>query len=356
MNNVIFLHSKLSGYFLSSILYGLNKNINLTVHMVVNPNTADAPFVFNDLHPRFKIYNRLDFNQEKIQELIDSLSPVSIILSGWDDKVYLNSIKPYRGKIPFTLLMDNIWYNQFRQYLGIIYSRCFFVNLFDYIWVPGKPQHSFARKLGFGKRQILHNSYCADLPKFESFYNTHKNSKENHFPHKFLFVGRYVKEKGLNELWDAFEKLQQEFPNDWELVCVGTGPLFKNKVESEKIIHKGFVQPDQLNQIISETGVFVLPSLEEHWGVVLHEFAASGFPIISAGQVGAASAFVVDKSNGYTYDAHDTEELKTALLHIVKTPDKELVKMGLKSIELSKKIDNNLWLESFEKTFIKLHH
>jgi len=193
------------------------------------------------------------------------------------------------------------------------------------------------------------------LPKFERFYSTFKASKENSFPHKFLFVGRYVREKGLKNLWDAFEKLQHEFPNDWQLVCVGTGPMYENKVESEKIIHKGFIQPDQLSQIISETGVFVLPSLEEHWGVVLHEFAASGYPIISARQVGAASAFLVDKSNGYMFNAENTEELKNALLKIVKTPDNKLIDMGLKSIELSKKINNNLWYESFEKTFVKLH-
>jgi len=355
MDHVLFLHSKFSGYFLSSLLFSLNKNENLTIHIVVTPNTNDAPFVFNELHSRLKIYNRLETDENKIIELINELSPPSVILQGWDDKVYINAIKKFRGRIPFTLLMDNIWYGQFRQYLGMVYSRLFFVNLFDYIWVPGKPQHNFARKLGFRKKQILHNSYCADLPKFERFYSTFKASKENSFPHKFLFVGRYVREKGLKNLWDAFEKLQHEFPNDWQLVCVGTGPMYENKVESEKIIHKGFIQPDQLSQIISETGVFVLPSLEEHWGVVLHEFAASGYPIISARQVGAASAFLVDKSNGYMYNAENTEELKNALLKIVKTPDNKLIDMGLKSIELSKKINNNLWYESFEKTFVKLH-
>jgi len=146
MDHVLFLHSKFSGYFLSSLLFSLNKNENLTIHIVVTPNTNDAPFVFNELHTRLKIYNRLETDENKIIELINELSPPSVILQGWDDKVYINAIKKFRGRIPFTLLMDNIWYGQFRQYLGMVYSRLFFVNLFDYIWVPGKPQHNFARK------------------------------------------------------------------------------------------------------------------------------------------------------------------------------------------------------------------
>ena len=159
----------------------------------------------------------------------------------------------------------------------------------------------------------------------------------------------------MKNLWEAFEKLQQEFPNDWQLICVGTGPMFKNKIESEKIIHKGFVQPDNLSQIISETGVFILPSLEEHWGVVLHEFAATGYPIISGKQVGAVSAFLIDKYNGYVYDAESVEELKNALLNIVKTTDHDLFNMGKNSIVLSKTIDNNMWIDSLQKTQLKLY-
>jgi glycosyltransferase involved in cell wall biosynthesis len=319
---------------------------------MISDNNKEAPFEFKITHNRLKIYNRKDFEIKKITDLINELVPVSIILSGWNDKEYVKSICPFKNKIPLTILMDNIWYGQFRQYIGLIYSRIFFTKLFNYIWVPGNPQSKYAKKLGFKEKQILLNSYCADLSNFEIYYKNSKELKEKCFPHRFLFVGRYVSQKGLDNLCDAFVQLQKEYPNDWELVCVGTGPLFESRMIIEKIIHKGFIQPNDFQSIISETGVFVLPSWEEHWGVVLHEYAATGYPLLCSKEVAAASAFLLDGKNGFIFQAKNIESLKEKMLKIVNTPDCELIKMGEESKLLSDIISNEKWNASLKNTMI----
>ena len=352
MKNILFLHSQFSGYFFASILYSLEKNDDLFFHIVISDNSNEAPFEFKITHNRLKIYNRKDFDIDKITDLINELLPVSIILSGWNDKEYLKSVRPFKNKIALTILMDNIWYGQFRQYLGLIYSRLYLVKLFNHIWVPGNPQKKYAKKLGFKDSQILLNSYCADLPKFTAYFEKFQMEKYKKFPHKFLFVGRYVSQKGIENLWAAFKDLQEEYPNDWELICVGAGPLFESRMIMDKIIHKGFIQPDDFHKIISETGVFILPSLEEHWGVVLHEFAATGYPLLCSSEVAAASAFLMDGINGFLFQAKNIESLKEKMLKIVNTPDCELIKMGEESILLSDKISNEKWNESFKNTMI----
>jgi glycosyltransferase involved in cell wall biosynthesis len=349
MENIVFLHSQLSGYFLSSILHSLDQNFNIHVTMIVNPNSSEAPFDFQIKHERFTLFNRKELNESGICQIISELSPKLIVLSGWDDKTYLSVASKYKKKASLTILMDNLWYGQFRQYLGLIYSRLFLVPLFDFIWVPGQPQKKFAKKLGFKESQILINSYCADLNKFTDYYNKSINIKVQHFPHKFLYVGRYVSQKGLDNLWKAFVNLQKEYPNDWELVCVGSGPLYESRMIADNIIHRGFIQPEDFQQVISETGVFVLPSWEEHWGVVLHEYASAGYPLICSNEVGASSTFLKDKVNGYLFESKNIESLKEKMLNIVNTTDSELLKMGKASVLMSKEVTNEKWNDSFTK-------
>ena len=350
MKNILFFYVELSGYFVSSVLSAIENTPDIIIHIVARPNNCEAPFEFSKIHDRIKVYDRNHYNYTLLCDLIEKISPVSIIVSGWDDKVYLRSAKKHKNIIPLTLLMDNMWYGEFRQYLGSIYTRLFLVKLFNYIWVPGMPQKKLAKKFGFKESQILLNFYCADINRFQNYYNNSVEIKKNKFPHRFLYVGRYVPQKGIDNLWDAFAKLQEECPNDWELVCVGTGPLFESRMILDKIIHKGFIQPEGFQQIISETGVFVLPSWEEHWGVVLHEYASIGYPLICSKEVGAASAFLKDRINGFFFQAKNVDSLKARMLNIVNTRDSELLKMGKESISLSKEVNHKKWNESFIMT------
>ena len=349
MINVLFLHTQLSGYFVSSLKFAVEKNENLLIHVVVFPNTKDAPFNFSSFHKRIKVYNRSDLKLDDIENLIDLISPKSIYVTGWSDREYLRVIKKYKKKITLTISVDNMWYGSARQYIAFILSRLFLVNLFDFVWVPGEPQARYVKKLGFKTKNILFNYYCADIERFSDYYNEAKTSKEKNFPHKFLFVGRYVKEKGIVDLWKAFEKLQQEFPNDWELVCVGAGPLFESRMKMDKIDHRGFLSPEDLQPLIDETGVFILPSVEEHWGVVLHEYAAAGYPLICSKEVGAVGAFLKDQSNGFVFDSKNIDSLKDKMHKITNLSDAELHKMSIQSIKQSKSISKEKWYESFNE-------
>ena len=51
-----------------------------------------------------------------------------------------------------------------------------------------------------------------------------------------------------------------------------------------------FIQPENLEKV-KNAGCFVLPSLKDNWGVVVHEFAAAGLPLIISDGVGAKLLF-----------------------------------------------------------------
>ena len=78
-----------------------------------------------------------------------------------------------------------------------------------------------------------------------------------------------------------------------------------------KIFHHGFKQPHKLAPFLEDAACFIMPSKKEPWGVVLHEMAIAGLPLIASKQVGAATAFLKTGENGYTIDSSElTDKIK----------------------------------------------
>ena len=59
---------------------------------------------------------------------------------------------------------------------------------------------------------------------------------------KLLFVGRYVNEKGLDLLIDAYSHYKLNKENPWKLICAGGG-TFPVDTKILNIENKGFIQP-----------------------------------------------------------------------------------------------------------------
>ena len=180
---------------------------------------------------------------------------------------------------------------------------------------------------------------------FSSVENNKKNKEEKKkaFPKRFIYVGRYYEFKGIKNLWKAFLEVQNEMPNEWELWCLGVGDV--EPIVHPKIKHFGFVQPAELKTYIKNTGVFVLPSFFEPWGVVVHEYASAGFPIICTDKVGARTAFVENNYNGYIYESGDINALKAALIKMINSDNEKLFEMGNKSVEKAKQITPEIWVK-----------
>jgi glycosyltransferase involved in cell wall biosynthesis len=105
-----------------------------------------------------------------------------------------------------------------------------------------------------------------------------------------------------------------------------------------------------MSEIISQTGVFVLPSLFEPWGVVVHEYASAGFPLLCSDKVGANDSFLMDNHNGFVFNAGNSEQLKKKLNKFTQMPNSDLVSMSQKSFELAKKLTPEIWAERLIKT------
>ncbi len=336
---IVFLYTELATYFLACI-EKLLQHPEVEVHIVRWAVNKEAPFHFT-FSENIKLYNRIDYSSKQLQKLVASIDPSEIYVSGWMDKDYLKVCKAFKNKIPVIVGFDNQWKATLKQRIAVLISPFKILNHFSHCWVPGELQKEYAIRLGFKNENILTGFYCCDFDLFHNQFLANKEQKKMQFPHRFIYVGRYVEHKGIKDLWRTFIELLNEESNDWELWCLGTGDV--PPVNHPKIKHFGFVQPEDLHKYISDTGVFVLPSHFEPWGVVVHEFAAAGFPIICTDEVGARTAFVENNNNGYIYNSGDINQLKNVLKKMVNHTDKELFVMGENSVAKAKQNTPEIW-------------
>jgi len=337
---IVFLYTELASYFLACI-QKLLVYPTIEIHIVRWPLNKEAPFAFS-FPENVKIYDRFTYNtDQQLEVLVSSIAPSVIYVSGWMDKSYLKISKQYKNKIPVIVGFDNQWKGTLKQHIATLISPFKLLNHFTHCWIPGKLQYEYAIRLGFKKEKILTGFYSCDFDFFYNQYLVNKDKKQNHFPKVIIYVGRYVEHKGVKDLWQAFIELQNEHQNEWELWCLGVGEVAP--MIHPQIKHFGFIQPTELIPFIKEAGVFVLPSHFEPWGVVVHEFAASGFPIICTDQVGSRVDFVEQNVNGYIYKAGKVEELKKELKKIMNLSSQELFQMSEYSVEKAKNITPEIW-------------
>jgi glycosyltransferase involved in cell wall biosynthesis len=335
---ILFLYTELAGYTIACL--DALAAAGAEVHVVRRPVNSEAPFVFRKGSPVF-YYERNQLSRRTLLELAIQISPSLIIVSGWVDKDYLYVSNQLRSRANTVLAFDNQWKASLRQRLASWFASVSFIRNFDYAWVPGKRQETFARKLGFSKERIQMGFYSSATDLYNAYYENTKAEKKDHFPRRFVFVGRYYEFKGISDLWAAYSSLHPEELKNWELWCLGTGDI--PPLVHPGIRHWGFVQPDQMEEIIRNCGVFILPSRFEPWGVAVQEFAAAGFPLLCSSQVGAADAFLKVGINGYIYEAGDIGALKSRMIKFISMSDDQLLEMGRQSHQFAGLISPESW-------------
>lgn len=340
---ILILYTELAGYTIACIHAYLGKYPQDEIHLVRWPVNNEAPFDFS-FGAAIRVYERKSFDRQRLLQLAEKISPDGIICSGWIDKDYVQVCRAWNHKIPVVLVMDNKWLGTMKQQLARLVSGFSVQKQATYAWVPGTAQKEYALRLGFKEANIRTGFYSADLGFFNQQFSAAHEYKQQHFPHRFIYSGRYYDFKGVREMWNAFIKWKETSVNDWELWCLGTGDI--PPVQHPAIRHFGFVQPSELAAVLKDAGVFILPSRVEPWAVVVHEFAAAGFPLLLSDAVGAASAFLREGENGFVFRAGDEAAIARAFSSIAKMTDEQLNEMGAKSHAVAQSITPETWADT----------
>jgi len=220
------------------------------------------------------------------------------------------------------------------------------------------PVYTYLKKLDNGliKHQLVLINNAINIQKITSIMlSKHDAREELGLPQDvFLFgtIGRLVKIKGHIHLLEAFKKLHYQQPNA-HLVIIGEGKE-RNHLENyitQNQLSKVVFLPGEIinaNRFVKAFDCFVLPSLEEGFGMVLLEAMAGKTPCI-ASNVGGIPTVLGDR--GKLVPPADVDALANAMKTQLNLSNSEMQALGLM---LYKRLQDNFGIQAYHQQFKKL--
>ena len=170
------------------------------------------------------------------------------------------------------------------------------------------------------------------------------------------YVGRIIERKGINELFDAFQKIHKKNQKT-KLLIVGrpyfdqlTNPNIIPEMDNHPGVILAGLQPiDQIPLFLSSFDIFVLPAYWEGFGNVLVQAAAMGLPVISTEATGTRDAVKKD-FNGILVKPKSSDELFKAMELLIENKPLR-TQMGQNGISWAKNFENKLIWEGLNNLY-----
>lgn len=211
--------------------------------------------------------------------------------------------------------------------------------------VNGTETKKYLLSLGISEEKIFVGGMSADSTGLRASMKKWPIEEKQSFKSKyissnngliFLFTGQMILRKGVNYLLNAWVKHTQLYPDD-KLVLVGGG-IFLEKWKKEyskysSIIFEGTVAYDEIFKYYAIADVYILPTIEDNWSLVVPEAMACGLPVATSIYNGCHVELIQDGENGFIFDTFNQESITNVL---AKFHHMDLKKMGAKSILIEK--------------------
>ncbi|WP_034629028.1 glycosyltransferase family 4 protein [Desulfotruncus alcoholivorax] len=163
----------------------------------------------------------------------------------------------------------------------------------------------------------------------DNFIQKNNNISRNNYAAQdekiVFFVGRLVREKGVQVLLDAIPMILEQVPNT-KFIIAGKGP-YQGELQSQasrlgisnKIFFTGYIDEYTRNTLYSWSDVAVFPSLYEPFGIVALEAMAAKTPVVVS-DTGGLSEIVQHRYDGLKAYPGNPRSLADMILLILKNP------------------------------------
>jgi glycosyltransferase involved in cell wall biosynthesis len=337
------------------------------------------------------VYGKIPAWELKIRtfQALDEIQPDAIAMAGWgtaDARACLAWCKRNGKK---AIVMSETRAADGRRVWWREWVKSWLVRKFDGALCGGESHRRYLEVLGMPREKIEFGYNVVDNRFFGGIRNAEFGMRNRESvglgaagvgavaePY-FLASNRFVERKNLGRLLEAYAgyvksfqgsdfSFQQSRSGVWPLVLLGDGELRKKledrceelglrtarkfshrgtedtegehlKLNSYKlktppgvglVIFAGFRQIGELPGFYAGAGAFVHPALEEPWGLVINEAMASGLPVLSSRNVGAAEELVVEGKTGFLFDPMDVGGITHALKMVASMPPEQRIEIG----------------------------
>lgn len=221
--------------------------------------------------------------------------------------------------------------------IGISGAKCIFYQ-------NASNLNFFSKHRIIGKKNILIPGSGVNLN--EHKFETYPESK---LPIVILFVGRIMREKGVNELFQSITEIKKKYSNVIFKIAGDYEDGFEElvqKLQKENIIeYLGFQK--NVHELLKVSFALVLPSYHEGLSNVLLEAAACGRPVLASDIPGCRETFEEGKT-GMKFKAKSVEDLKRVLVNFIDLPYEQKKIMGIQGRKkMEREFDRNLVLKAY---------
>jgi len=242
-----------------------------------------------------------------------------------------------------TLLYKRAWWIRATK-------RVLFVPLFsqiDAFSTIGQCNTEFYRAYGVSEQRMFLAPYAVDNDYFQTKRaQAQQAAQELRAKLGFspetplvLFVGKLIERKRLMDLLRAFDRaIAPGLPAG--LILVGDGvererlnAYVQERNLGNRVVFAGFRNQSELPTYYALGDVFVLPSREETWGLVVNEAMNFGRPIVATNCLGVTGDLVIEGQNGFTFPLGDIEMLAAILRNLLGSVELRC-EFGRRSLEI----------------------
>lgn len=244
--------------------------------------------------------------------------------------------------IPYCFETDGAFVPVKENTLKYFYKKCLISNACKYL-SPSEISDRYLKHYGAKANNIYRYPFASTLnsevlskPLCEIEINSLREKYGIKEKYIIIAVGQFIKRKGFDILIKACSQLDNI---DVGCFIIGGNPNAEllELTQSLKLSNIYFL-PFQDRKTLSEyyqlSDVFVLPTREDIWGLVINEAMANGLPVITTDKCNAGLAMVSDK-NGAIVPVDSIDSLVSSLKLIFSDNNKRL-QMGKESLNIIK--------------------
>lgn len=268
-----------------------------------------------------------------------------IILGGYSSGTQMAVIDYLRRhKIPFAIEADGGMIKKESIIHKLIKKH--FIGSADYWLSSGKKTSEYFLHYGAKDKNIYVYPFTSikknEILAFEQLCNyKHFNDKNKirerlliSEPKIILYVGQMIYRKGI----DVLLKAAKELPNDIAICLVGGEPTndyldMKESLDLQHVYFFGFQPKANLADFYIAADLFVMPTREDIWGLVINEAMCYGLPIVSTERCVAACELVENNINGLIVPSDSPTALAEGIVQVLESDTLAMKKESLKRIE-----------------------
>lgn len=151
-----------------------------------------------------------------------------------------------------------------------------------------------------------------------------------------MAVGQFIPRKGFDYLIRAAGKI----PKEYGIILIGGNvePDFikLREANSATNVHfLDFMNKEQLSLYYKAADIFVFPTREDIWGLVLNEAMAYGLPSVASVKANASIELIDEDINGYLIDP-ENEELMAEKMLLLFNDDNKRITMGFNALKTAR--------------------